>query len=116
MHNDACLFMDRTMATKLEGAATFESIGAGFIGGCPDRDGTGARTAALTATNGDGRNDRCTQSGSQARGADGDQEFHARLNNNTTAGLAEGRLLLRRQPERLRRREREADHPLAWTQ
>lgn len=87
VHNDACLFTDRSMATKLEGPATFESTGAGFISGCPDPDAAGARTAALTDTNGDGRNDRCTQSGSQARGMDGDQEFHARLNNNTTPGL-----------------------------
>ncbi len=86
VHNDACLFTDRTLATKLEGPATFESTGVGFINACPDPDGTGPRTATLTDTNGDGRNDRCTQTGSQARGTAGDQEFHARLNNSTTPG------------------------------
>lgn len=87
VHNDACLFTDRAMTTKLDGPATFESSGAGFISACPDPDAAGAKTATLTDTNGDGRNDRCTQGGFQARGIDGDGEFHARLNNNTTAGL-----------------------------
>ena len=81
VHNDAC-FLDRN-GNKLDGPASFESQGVGFISACPDPDGTGPKVAVLSDRNGDGRNDLCFQSGNQMKGTAGDLEFHARLNNNT---------------------------------
>jgi len=84
VHNDACFLKD---GMKVDGPASFESRGVGFISACPDPDGGGTRTAVLSDQNGDGRNDLCFQSGYQLKNAAGDLEFHARLNNNTgTAG------------------------------
>ena len=84
VHNDAC-FLDRS-GNKIDGPATFESNGVGFISACPDPDGAGPKTTTLSDTNGDGRNDRCFQSGYQETGKAGDEEFHARLNNTGMAG------------------------------
>ncbi len=99
VHNDACFFggSDRKWGDdrygdgdqpdeKGDGPATFQSTGVGFISVCPDPDGAGPKVAILSDTNGDGRNDRCFQSGDQEKGIAGDQEFHARLNNTTTTG------------------------------
>lgn len=58
----------------------------GFITACPDPDGGGAKTARLSDTDRDGRNDLCAQSGYQTRGIDGDREYHARLNSTTPGG------------------------------
>ena len=81
VHNDAC-FIGRG-GEKIDGPATFESRGVGFISACPDPDNAGPKVAILSDRNGDGRNDRCFQSGYQDKGIAGDDEFHARLNNNT---------------------------------
>ncbi len=81
VHNDACFLDDAGM--KIDGPATFQSRGVGFISACPDPDGAGPKVAVLSDTNADGRNDRCFQSGYQMKGTAGDLEFHARMNNNT---------------------------------
>ncbi len=81
VHNDACFLDDR--GNKVDGPATFESSGVGFISACPDPDNAGPRTAVLRDRNGDGRNDFCFQSGYQLKNMAGDLEFHARMNNNT---------------------------------
>ena len=81
VHNDAC-FLGRD-GRKLDGPATFESRGVGFINACPDPDNAGPKVAILRDRNGDGRADFCFQSGYQQKGMAGDFEFHARLNNNT---------------------------------
>lgn len=84
VHNDAC-FLGRD-GRKLDGPASFESRGVGFINACPDPDGAGAKVAVLSDRNADGRADLCFQSGFQQKGAAGDGEFHARLNNTGMAG------------------------------
>lgn len=84
VHNDAC-FLGRD-GQKLDGPASFESSGVGFISACPDPDGAGAKVAVLRDRNGDGRNDLCFQSGYQRKGTAGDLEFHARMNNTGMAG------------------------------
>ncbi len=84
VHNDAC-FLDGK-GKKVNGPASFQSFGVGFISACPDPDGAGPAYAKLSDTNGDGRNDLCFQSSYQQTGKAGDFEFHARLNNTTTAG------------------------------
>ncbi len=81
VHNDAC-FLDRD-GQMLDGPASFESGGVGFISACPDPDDAGPKVAVLSDRNGDGRNDLCFQSGYQMKNTAGDLEFHARLNNNT---------------------------------
>ena len=95
VHNDACLLEVRKAPSghyraarrNVDGPATFQSTGVGAISACPDPDGPlGPKVSVLTDTNGDGRNDRCSQSGYQERNADGDREFHVRLNNTTTPG------------------------------
>ncbi len=83
VHNDAC-FLDRN-GNKIDGPASFESRGVGFISACPDPDNADPKVAVLSDRNGDGRNDLCFQSGYQLKNAAGDLEFHARLNNNNTA-------------------------------
>lgn len=80
VHNDACFLDD---GKKVDGPASFESKGVGFISACPDPDGAGPKVAVLSDRNRDGRNDLCFQSGYQQKGMVGDLEFHARLNNNT---------------------------------
>ncbi len=84
VHNDAC-FLDYR-GNKVDGPASFQSYGVGFISACPDPDGAGPKYAVLSDTNGDGRNDLCFQSGYQQTGTAGDLEFHARMNNTTTLG------------------------------
>jgi hypothetical protein len=88
VHNDACLFGE--LGLPFDGPVTYESRGVGYISACPDPDMTavanGPKTAVLEDTNGDGRNDRCRQSGYQTKGAAGDGEYHARLNNSSTPG------------------------------
>ncbi len=80
VHNDAC-FLENGI--KVDGPASFQSRGVGFINACPDPDGAGPKVAVLSDRNGDGRNDLCFQSGYQQKGTAGDLEFHARMNNNT---------------------------------
>lgn len=84
VHNDACFLDDR--GDKVDGLASFQSFGVGFISACPDPDGAGPKVAILSDTDGDGRNDLCFQSGYQEKGMAGDFEFHARLNNTATPG------------------------------
>lgn len=94
VHNDACFFGESSRSsywggsssTIVDGPASFQSTGVGFINACPDPDGAGPKIAILSDTNGDGRNDLCFQSGYQEKGIAGDKEFHARLNNSTTPG------------------------------
>ena len=85
VHNDACL-LDRD-GRKVDGRATFESYGAGYISACPDPDDAGPKTAKLVDRNSDGRADRCIQSGYQQKGGAGDTEFHARFNRQGLTGL-----------------------------
>jgi hypothetical protein len=84
VHNDAC-FLDNK-GNKVNGPASFQSSGVGFISACPDPDGAGPEYAKLSDTNRDGRNDLCFQSSYQQTGAAGDFEFHARLNNTSMPG------------------------------
>lgn len=84
VHNDAC-FLD-SRGNFVDGPASFQSFGVGFITACPDPDGAGPKFATISDTNGDGRNDLCFQSGYQETGKAGDEEFHARLNNTSMPG------------------------------
>lgn len=84
VHNDACFVDNR--GGFVDGPASFQSFGVGFISACPDPDGAGPKYAVLSDTNGDGRADLCFQSGYQDGKGAGDEEFHARMNNTTTPG------------------------------
>jgi len=84
VHNDACFLDDK--GEKVNGPASFQSSGVGFISACPDPDGAGPEYARLSDTNRDGRNDLCFQSSYQKTGAAGDFEFHARMNNTSMPG------------------------------
>jgi hypothetical protein len=84
VHNDAC-FLDGK-GQKVNGPASFQSSGAGYISACPDPDGGGPEYAKLSDTDGDGRMDLCFQSSYQTTGKAGDLEFHARLNNDSRPG------------------------------
>ncbi|MCY7372119.1 MAG: hypothetical protein LH461_00215 [Spirochaetaceae bacterium] len=84
VHNDACFLDDR--GNKINGPASFQSSGVGFISACPDPDGAGPEFSVLSDKNGDGRNDLCFQAAYQTRGTAGDFEFHARLNNTSMTG------------------------------
>ena len=84
VHNDACFLDGRSQ--KVNGPASFQSSGVGFISACPDPDGTGPEYSRLSDTDRDGRNDLCFQSSYQMTGAAGDFEFHARLNNDSMPG------------------------------
>ncbi len=84
VHNDAC-FLDRK-GQKVNGPASFQSSGVGWISACPDPDAGGPAYAELSDTNGDGRNDLCFQSSYQTTGMPGDFEFHARMNNDSKPG------------------------------
>lgn len=79
VHNDACFLDDN--GNKLDGPASFEVEGVGFISACPDPDGTGPKVAIRSADK-----KLCFQSGHQQKGIAGDFEFHARLNNEGEAG------------------------------
>ena len=75
VHNDACLFDDQGI--DVDAQVAFEASGVGVISACPDPDGAGPKTAALSP-------DRqlCVQSGFETggtNGAAGDGEYHARL-------------------------------------
>ncbi|MDQ3627339.1 MAG: hypothetical protein M3419_00650 [Actinomycetota bacterium] len=83
VHNDAC-FLDMN-GNKADGPASFQSFGAGYISACPDPDGPGEKYSVPSDTDGDG-DDLCFQSGYQETGAPGDDEFHARMNNNSGSG------------------------------
>jgi hypothetical protein len=88
VHNDACLIAGNEL---FDGPVTFRSIGVGYISACPDPDlisgpVNGPRTATAHDHNGDGLTDECHQSGSQLKGAEGDGEYHVRLNNSTRTG------------------------------
>ena len=84
VHNDACFLDDK--GQKVNGPASFQSSGVGFISACPDPDGAGPAYAKLSDTDRDGRNDLCFQSSYQMTGAAGDLEFHARFNNTSMPG------------------------------
>lgn len=101
VHNDACFFGSSysgsyggsSSSQKINGPATFVSLGVGYISACPDPDdrtltgGTnGPEIAFAQDRNNDGRIDFCFQSSYQKKGIAGDKEFHARLNNNSTPG------------------------------
>ncbi|CAN5895092.1 hypothetical protein BH24CHL4_BH24CHL4_18400 [soil metagenome] len=79
VHNDACFLDDR--GDKVDGPASFESSGVGFISACPDPDGAGPKVAMLSPDR-----LRCFQSGYQEKGMAGDEEFLARLNNDSDPG------------------------------
>jgi hypothetical protein len=55
--------------------------GVGTFSACPDPDNAGPRTSAIK----DGGT-RCYETGWQEKGIDGDKEFHARINNDSTPG------------------------------
>ena len=93
VHVDACVVDGDGEA--FDGTVTFESKGKGAISACPDPDQTiaqapqvmnGERVAYLHDHNGDGRNDHCHQTGYQMKDAAGDDEYHVRVNNDSTAG------------------------------
>ncbi len=94
IHIDACLFDGQ--GDPFDGTVTFATRGRGAISACPDPDQSvaqlpqvmnGPKRAFVHDHNGDGRNDHCHQSGYQMRDADGDEEYHVRVNNDTKAGL-----------------------------
>lgn len=102
VHNDACFFKSYRSGGNLstiDAPATFDSFGRGFINACPDPDGAGPKYAVLSDRNGDGRADRCFQSGYQDMGARGvadvagDFQFHARVNNTTDMPAGEQRVV-----------------------
>ena len=91
VHVDACLFTAEAPRgadeSDVDAPASFQSLGVGFITACPDPDLTGPKTARLSDTNLDGRNDLCAQSGYQSRpGVDGNREYHARMNSTMPGG------------------------------
>ncbi len=102
VHNDACFFegyRSEGNLSTVDAPATFDSFGRGYISACPDPDGLGPKFALLSDRNGDGRADRCFQSGYQDMGvmgvADvaGDFQFHARVNNTTDKPAGEQRVV-----------------------
>lgn len=78
VHNDSCL-LDRDFR-RVDGGATYESYGVGYISACPDPDNAGPKTARLSAGPTGTPATRCTQSGYQEKNIAGDEEFHARMN------------------------------------
>lgn len=90
VHNDACFFGAGSggygyrgygSSVQVDGPATFESRGVGIISACPDPENAGPKVAILSADK-----KSCFQSGYQEKGTAGDKEFHARLNDTSTAG------------------------------
>lgn len=80
VHIDACLSSQGGgLGNRLDAQVTWESSGVGTISACPDPDLTGPKTAVNSGT-------RCTQSGFQTRGIDGDREYHIRVNNTASVG------------------------------
>ena len=117
VHNDACFFkgyrssgvtsqVDGRPVSDIDAPATFDSFGFGSISACPDPDGPGPKFAVLSDRNGDGRNDRCFQSGYQDMGTPGvadrpgDFEFHARMNNTTDKPAGGQRVVWGYDPDR----------------
>ena len=92
VHVDACLFTSEAPRdadeSDVDVPASFQSLGVGFITACPDPDVPNAgKTSRLSDTDGDGRNDLCTQSGYQNKpNMDGNEEYHARMNSTTPGG------------------------------
>ncbi len=86
VHNDACFLDDRGNKVGQGIGASFQSSGTGYISACPDPDGAGPEFSRLRDLNGDGRNDSCFQSSYQEKGAAGDFEYHARVNNTGMTG------------------------------
>jgi len=78
VHNDACLFQK---GQPVDTRVSFEIAGVGVFSACPDPDGAGPKTAAIL--NG---GKRCNLSGYQSTGLDGDEEYHARINNTDQPG------------------------------
>ncbi len=102
VHNDACFFKRHSAGGNLstvDAPATFDSFGRGYISACPDPDGLGPKHAVLSDRNGDGRADRCFQSGYQDQGVPGvadqpgDFQFHARVNQTTDKPAGEQRVV-----------------------
>ncbi len=102
VHNDSCFFEGRRAdgnRSTADAPATFDSFGVGHISACPDPDGLGPKFAALIDRNGDGRFDRCFQSGYQDLGVPGvadkpgDFQFHARVNQTTNGPAGEQRVV-----------------------
>ena len=81
VHTDACFF-DSGRSQKLDEPASFASRGVGVISACPDPDGTGPKVSILSVDK-----KRCFQSGYQDNGLTGNDEFHARMNNDGTPGM-----------------------------
>jgi hypothetical protein len=82
--------------TAFDGTVTFQSRGPGAISACPDPDQVvaqapqvmnGDKVAYVHDHNGDGRNDHCHQTGYQSKDAAGDDEYHVRLNNDSSTGF-----------------------------
>jgi len=90
VHVDGCLFTSEAPQgadeSDVDAPASFQSLGVGFITACPDPDNAGPKTSRLSDTNGDARNDLCSQSGYQTKGIDGDREYHARMNSTMPGG------------------------------
>lgn len=110
VHNDACFFKSYYSSGKtksdIDAPATFDSFGVGVISACPDPDGAGPKFSRLSDRNGDGRMDRCFQSGYQDQGTQGvadqpgDFEFHARMNNTTDMPAGQQKVVWGYDPDR----------------
>ena len=89
VHVDACLFRssDELALSNVNGTATFDSSGKGYISTCKDPDGKGIKRAYRRDRTGDGRVDQCVMTGYQNRGIAGDREFHIRVNHTGAAGI-----------------------------
>ncbi len=93
VHNDACLF--DAQGEAFDGTVTWVVKGVGAISACPDPDLTtavatpvtnGPKTATIHDHDGNGRVEHCHQSGFQEKDMEGDAEYHARLNNDSSPG------------------------------
>lgn len=94
VHNDSCLF--DSAGDDFNGSVTYASTGVGTISACPDPDSVTDASGVVTSNGSavafthdhdqDGRADHCHQTGSQSKGAAGDGEYHARLNNDSEMG------------------------------
>ncbi len=80
VHIDGCIYGDD--GGPLDTTVTWEVNGVGGVFACPDPDADGPKTATVSDTNGDGRNDRCTQTGFERDNF----EYHLRIVSET-AGL-----------------------------
>lgn len=80
VHNDACLVKK---GKPFDTLVSYEISGVGSFNACPDPDGAGPKTGAVT--NG---GKRCHLTGYQETGMDGDEEYHARINNTSEPGTS----------------------------